>query len=113
MTKDKLRKADNSKTFCYEFYINSWSIDVEFNRYASVFSYESDHEYEESFSVVLDGHLVYTSATNKKMIPIQINNLNVFARFRKIKVNNQNSENFLVVKFLLTKMRIINNVSKT
>ncbi len=61
------KKIDASKTFLYEVYITDWVIDVEFNRYASLYAFESDTEFEESFSVILNGHLVDTSTTHKKV----------------------------------------------
>lgn len=64
----KLRKKiDFSKTFLYEMLIDDWGIDVKFNHYASMCAWESDREFEESISIVLQGHLVNTNRTHKKL----------------------------------------------
>ena len=64
----KFRKEiDHSKTFFYDISITDWTIDVEFNRYASICSFESDVEFEESFSIMLKGYLVDTGSVHKKL----------------------------------------------
>lgn len=67
MTLKLRKKIDRSKTFVYDAYITDWAIDVEFNHYASMCPWESDVEFEESCSVILNGHLLDTSSDNKKL----------------------------------------------
>jgi hypothetical protein len=68
MTVKLQKKIDRSKVFVYDAYITDWAIDVEFNHYASMCPFESDVEFEESCSIILNGHLVDTSNGNKKLI---------------------------------------------
>lgn len=62
------KKIDHSKTFMYDIFVDDWTIDVEFNRYASMFARESDREFEESYSIILNGHIVDTSSGEHKKL---------------------------------------------
>ncbi len=61
------KKIDHSKTFSYYIFIDDWTIDVEFNRYASLFAGEDDREFEESSSLILNGHLFEDYREHKKL----------------------------------------------
>lgn len=61
------KKIDYSKTFLYDIYVTEWTINVELNHYASMCAFESDVEFEESFSITLNGHLVDTGREHKKL----------------------------------------------
>lgn len=67
MTLKFRQKVDHTKTFVYQVYVTEWTIDVEFNHYASRWPYESDVEFEESCSIILNGHLIDTSSDNTKL----------------------------------------------
>lgn len=56
-----------SKTFIYEFSFTDWDIDVEFNHFASMTAWESDIEFEEAYSILLKGHMTYSSCDNNKI----------------------------------------------
>lgn len=61
------KNIDHSKTYMYDIFINDWTIEVEFNHYASLFARESDVEFEESVGITLNGHLVGAHREHKKL----------------------------------------------
>lgn len=67
MSYKRQKKIDPSKTFSYYLFIDDWSIDVEFNRYASIFAREYDREFEASSSLILNGHLFINDREHKKL----------------------------------------------
>ena len=67
MNLKRRKNIDFSRTFLYELFISDWTINVEFNHYASICAWESDQEFEESISIILKGHLVDTNKKHKKL----------------------------------------------
>jgi hypothetical protein len=79
MTLKSRQKIDQSKTFEYQIHVNDWAIDVEFNHYASRWPFESDVEFEESCSIILNGYLVDTNSDSKKLNMGLLASLRIYA----------------------------------